>query len=89
MILAAEESHSEEIVNQVKAKNRSIWMIQSQKVASKMEKSEMEDWEVDDDDMNAAYKRVVEEGSQEVRRVYRGNWGPVPEPPRRRRGERR
>ena len=61
MILAAEDgSHSEEIVNQVKAKNRSILDgYRSQKVASKIEKSEMEDWEVDDDDMNAAYKRVV------------------------------
>ena len=61
MILAAEDgTHDAELVKKVKERNRAVLDgYKTQKVTAKVEKSQMEDWEVDEDDMNAAYKRVV------------------------------
>jgi hypothetical protein len=61
IILAAEAgTHDEEIVERIKKKNRSVLDgYSSQKVERREKKTDLEDWEVDDDQLNSAYKRVV------------------------------
>ena len=61
MILAADEgTHDAALVEKVKAKNRGVLDgYKTQKVSRKVEKAQREDWEVDEDEMNKDYQRMV------------------------------